>query len=627
MANQRDYQPRQQQQQQQPYQPHPQNQQQQFQGNQGFQPRSNYYHNQGYGGGSSSRQNPPQNPYQSQQPSVVNSKLEETLTQFMQMSMANQKSNDAAIKNLETQVGQLAKQLAEQQTGPSFSANTQTNPKEHCKAIMTRSGRELGSENKKRVESEQREKEKEIEEEILEENVDGEVGEWSEGEEVEKNKNNGEVEKEKGVEMGKNTSDEVIREVVKKPRWKSARVAKGKEVVSATPIQNLPYPHAPSKRENERHYARFMDIFKQLQINIPFAEALEQMPKTLPKKEVDPGRVTLPVKIGDVYVGKGLIDLGSSINLIPLSIIKRLGNIEIKSIRMTLQLADKSTTHPHGIAQDVLVKVDKFFFPVDFIVIDMEEDDDAPLILGRPFMKTARMMIDVDDGLMKVRVQNEEVTFDLFEAMKHSKDRNDSFRIDVIEDAIMEVSKHIHEISPMELALDDSLEVFTVEEELALEECIKELDSLDDLQPWEVEEENLKKEVIDEKAPIELNMLPSTLKYVFLDETEAKPVIISNLLTNEEEARLIIVLKTNQEAMGWTLSDLKGFSPSYCMHKILMEEDFKPVAQPQRRLNPTMKEVVRKEVVELLDAGMIYPISDSPWVSPVHVVPKKGGLP
>ena len=158
MANQCDYQPRQQQQQ--PYQPHPQNQQQHFQGNQGFQPRSNYYHNQGYGGGSSSRQNPPQNPYQPQQPQTVTTKLEETLTQFMQMSMANQKSNDAAIKNLETQVGQLAKQLAEQQPGPSFSANTQTNPKEHCKAITTRSGRELISESEKRDESERREDEK-----------------------------------------------------------------------------------------------------------------------------------------------------------------------------------------------------------------------------------------------------------------------------------------------------------------------------------------------------------------------------------------------------------------------------------------------------------------------------------
>ena len=167
----------------------------------------------------------------------------------------------------------------------------------------------------------------------------------------------------------------------------------------------------------------------------------------------------------------------------------------------------------------------------------MEEDDDAPLILGRPFMKTARMMIDVDDDLMKVRVQNEEVTFDLFEAMKHSKDSRDSFCIDVIEEATFEVSKHIHEISPMELALDDSFDVFTIEEEQALDECLRELDSLKELHPWEVEEEVLKKEVNEEKSPIELKMLPSNLKYAFLDETEAKLVIISNILSKNDEAR------------------------------------------------------------------------------------------
>ncbi|XP_058767674.1 uncharacterized protein LOC131641387 [Vicia villosa] len=103
--------------------------------------------------------------------------------------------------------------------------------------------------------------------------------------------------------------------------------------------------------------------------------------RTLPKKESDPGKVNLPVTIGSVYVGKGLIDLGSSINLIPLSLVKRLGNIELKSTRMSLQLADKSTTHPIGIAADLLVKVDKFFFPVDFVVIEMEEDYDTPLII------------------------------------------------------------------------------------------------------------------------------------------------------------------------------------------------------------------------------------------------------
>src|ERR1051325_3854299 len=164
-----------------------------------------------------------------------------------------------------------------------------------------------------------------------------------------------------------------------------------------------------------------MDVFKQLHINIPFSEAWEQMPKyvkfmkdmltrkkrhkdketilldancsaiikqTLPMKEFDPGRVTLSVSIGDTYKGNGLIDLGPSINLIPLSIVKRLRNVKIESTRMTLQLADKSTTSPYGVAKDMVVKVDKFLFPVDFVVLDMEEDHDGPLILGRQFRKT-----------------------------------------------------------------------------------------------------------------------------------------------------------------------------------------------------------------------------------------------
>ncbi|XP_050920467.1 uncharacterized protein LOC127138111 [Lathyrus oleraceus] len=145
--------------------------------------------------------------------------------------------------------------------------------------------------------------------------------------------------------------------------------------------------------------------------------------RTFPWKEIDYGRVILSLTIGNVYSGKTLIDLGSSINLIPLSGVQRLGNIEMKSTKMTLQLVDKSITRPHGVAEDVLVKVDKFLFPINFVVIDMEEDDDAPLILGRPFMKIARMMIDINDVLMEVRVQDEKVCFNLFEAMKHSQDK------------------------------------------------------------------------------------------------------------------------------------------------------------------------------------------------------------
>ena len=113
---------------------------------------------------------------------------------------------------------------------------------------------------------------------------------------------------------------------------------------------------------------------------------------------------------------------------------------------------------------------------------------------------------------------------------------------------------------------------------------------------------------------------------MFLAGNGEQPVIMTSSLTTEEEEKVVEVLKANREAIGWTLSNLKGISPSYCMHKIHMEQDFRPVAQPQRRLNPTMKEVVKKEVQKLLEAGMIYPISDSAWVSHVQVVSKKGGM-
>jgi len=123
-----------------------------------------------------------------------------------------------------------------------------------------------------------------------------------------------------------------------------------------------------------------------------------------------------------------------------------------------------------------------------------------------------------------------------------------------------------------------------------------------------------------------LKEFPSHLKYVFLSKDASKPAIINSTLTPLKEEKLMRVLRGNEGALGWKIYDLKGISPAYCMHKIHMEAEYKPVVQPQRRLNPTMKDVVKKEVLKLLAASIIYPISDSSWVSPVHVVPKKGGM-
>ena len=125
---------------------------------------------------------------------------------------------------------------------------------------------------------------------------------------------------------------------------------------------------------------------------------------------------------------------------------------------------------------------------------------------------------------------------------------------------------------------------------------------------------------------MELNTLPEHLKYVFLGENNTKLVIINNSSKQEEEAQLVEILKKHTSAIGWHISDLKGIGPSYCMHKINMEADYKPMRQPQKRLNPIVKEEVRKEVIKLLEAGLIYPILDSAWVSLVQVVPKKGGM-
>ncbi|XP_006606867.1 uncharacterized protein LOC114402069 [Glycine soja] len=140
--------------------------------------------------------------------------------------------------------------------------------------------------------------------------------------------------------------------------------------------------------------------------------------RILPPKYKDPGSVTIPCSIGAVSVGKALIDLGASINLMSLSMCRRIGELEIMPTRMTLQLADRSITRSYGVIEDVLVKVQQFTFPTDFVVMDIEEDTNIPLILGRPFMLTTNCVVDMGKGKMEISVDDQKVTFNLFEAMK-----------------------------------------------------------------------------------------------------------------------------------------------------------------------------------------------------------------
>ncbi|GKA93642.1 reverse transcriptase domain-containing protein [Tanacetum coccineum] len=130
----------------------------------------------------------------------------------------------------------------------------------------------------------------------------------------------------------------------------------------------------------------------------------------------------------------------------------------------------------------------------------------------------------------------------------------------------------------------------------------------------------------DEIPEVELKELPPHLEYAFLEENNKLPVIISKDLSQDEKTSLINVLKNQKQAIAWKLSDIRGIDPEFCSHKILLEDDYEPSVQHQRRVNPKIHDVIKKEVEKLLDAGLIYPISDSPWVSPVHCVPKKGGM-
>jgi len=137
--------------------------------------------------------------------------------------------------------------------------------------------------------------------------------------------------------------------------------------------------------------------------------------------------------------------------------LKKIGDVEVRPTRMTLQLADRSIKYPYGIVEDMIVKVDKFLFPVDFVVMDMEEDVEVPLILGRPFMKNAKVIIDVDKGKLKVCAQDEEVSFDVFEAMKHPSGAKECFRVDVVDEVCAEQEKRIH-------AFDHLMKILVIDE-------------------------------------------------------------------------------------------------------------------------------------------------------------------
>ena len=162
--------------------------------------------------------------------------------------------------------------------------------------------------------------------------------------------------------------------------------------------------------------------------------------RKIPAKLKDPGSFTIPCTVGISDFPRCLCDLGASINLLPLSVFRNLGLGDVKPTNMSLQLADHSIKKPYGVIEDVLVKVDKFIFPVDFIVLDFETDKTCPLIFGRPFLNTSRALIDVHEGKVILRVGDESVEFVMSKLMEHPMEDEMCMKVEVMDECAKEVS-------------------------------------------------------------------------------------------------------------------------------------------------------------------------------------------
>ncbi|GKC22876.1 reverse transcriptase domain-containing protein, partial [Tanacetum coccineum] len=400
------------------------------------------------------------------------------------------------------------------------------------------------------------------------------------------------------------------------------------------PKPSIPYPlrlNDQKLREKANdQMLKFLQIFQKLHFDISFTDALLHMPK-----------FASTFKRLDECLA--LVDLGAIINLMPLSVWKKLSLPELTLTRMTLELSDRSVAHPKSVFEDVFVKVGKFYFPADFVVVDYDVDPWVPLILGRPFLRTARALSDVHGEELTLRVNDEAITFKVGHTSRYSCNYYNEmvYHVNVIDIACEEYAQEVLGFldsltsgnpTPSDPIIASSSPSFTPFEGdiLYLEKLLNEdpspslpLMKNDDLKQVDVTK---MKPSIEEPPELELKDLPSRLEYAFLEGTDKLPVIISKELKDEENAALLKVLKSHKRAIAWKISDIKGKDPHFCTHKIIMEDDFKLEVQHQRRVNPKLHEVIKKEVIKLLDVGLIYPISDSPWVSPVHCVPKKGGM-
>ncbi|KAK1667395.1 hypothetical protein QYE76_055554 [Lolium multiflorum] len=307
----------------------------------------------------------------------------------------------------------------------------------------------------------------------------------------------------------------------------------------------------------------------------------------------------LSVRIGD-HCYYGLCDIGASISAIPYElyteIMHEIGSCELEDIDVVIRLANRETISPIGIVRDVEVLCGKIKYPADFLVLGSAASKYCPIIFGRPFLNTCGAIIDCkkEKILTKFAGESYEFNFSKFTKTPYKIDSpNSDFKVEQCASIALAPS------NPLQQHLENSeSEVFREERD--------ELDEIFLRQPilkHDLPVEDLGTTPPPKEDPVfDLKPLPDNLKYAHIDDKKIYPVIISSKLSEFEEERLLEILKKHRGAIGYTLDDLKGISPSIFQHAINMEDDAKPVVEPQRRLIPKMKDVVRNEVLRLLEA-------------------------
>nr|GEV39762.1 reverse transcriptase domain-containing protein [Tanacetum cinerariifolium] len=351
--------------------------------------------------------------------------------------------------------------------------------------------------------------------------------------------------------------------------------------------------------------------------NLPYPSRLVKenilVLKKLSEKLGDPGRFLIPYDFFEFDNCLALADLGASINLIPLSIWKKLKLPTLNDTKMVLELANRTISKPTGVAENVFVKVGKFYFPTDFVVLDFIADPRVPLILGRSFLSITYALIDVYKGELSY--------VDLIDATCEEYSQEVLGFVDVVSNEVSTpYFEPIVSNSSQNLTLFDESDFLLFEEAdafLAVDD--EPISSEFDAKYYDPEGDILILEALlnsDPEPP-----LPNQKHY--FPEAQMISKLLSRKTTNlsmmnhqkwsSRNCHPIWILKSRKKAITWKLTDIKGINPEFCSYKILLDDDFSPKVQSQRRVNPKIHDVIKKEVEKLLDTGLIYPISNSPW--------------